>query len=79
VRSSVKLSEPAQYDLISRTIGLWQLRYRRNLSRDEARQIAQNVTSFLLILHEWARAEASAVANDNREQSPGHGRLRGAP
>jgi hypothetical protein len=69
----VKLSDPASDNLINQTIGLWQSRYRRNLSRDDARQIVENVTGFFLILNEWSRAETVAIANDNRERSAGYG------
>jgi hypothetical protein len=69
----VKLSEPANDNLINQTIGLWQSRCRRDLSREDARQIVENVTGFFSILHEWSRAESVAAANDNRERSSGHG------
>jgi hypothetical protein len=69
----VKFPSAANDDLINRTIGLWQSRGRRILSHEDARQIVENVTGFFSILHEWSRAEAVAVANDNRERSPVHG------
>jgi hypothetical protein len=53
--------------LIDRTIALWQPRLRRDLSREDARQIAENVTGFFSILHEWSRASMPAPDNDNRE------------
>jgi hypothetical protein len=69
----VKASSAASDDLIDRTIGLWQLHSQRDLSREDARQIVENVTGFFSILQEWSRAEAVAAANDNRERSPVHG------
>ena len=61
------------YKLVEQTIALWQRRCWRELSPEDARQIAENVTGFFSILHEWSRAEAVAAANDNRERSPVHG------
>jgi hypothetical protein len=52
------------HDLIDRTIEVWQARLRRGVSREEARQIAENVTGLFSILHEWSRAEMLATAND---------------
>ena len=37
----------------------------RDLSREDARQIAENVTGFFAILAEWSRAEQLVGANDN--------------
>jgi hypothetical protein len=36
------------------------------LSREDARQIAKNLTGFFTILAEWSRAEQFAVANNNK-------------
>jgi hypothetical protein len=36
----------------------------RALSREEARQVAENVTGFFAILAEWSRAEKLAAVND---------------
>jgi hypothetical protein len=60
----VKLSQAANDNLIDRTIALWQPRLGRDLSREDARQIAENVTSFFTILAEWSRAEMPPPAND---------------
>jgi hypothetical protein len=59
----VKLSE--NNNLLDRTIVLWQPRLRRDLSREDARQIVENVTEFFSILHEWSRADAPAPNNVN--------------
>jgi hypothetical protein len=61
----VKPSDAANDNLIDRTIALWQSRLRRDLSREDARQIAENVTGFFSILHEWSRANVPAPINDN--------------
>lgn len=55
----------ANDNLIDRTIAAWQPRYDRDLSREDARQIVENVTGFFSLLAEWAQAELAAPANDN--------------
>ncbi len=64
MRSSVKPSNAANDNLIDRTIKTWEPRLDRNLSREDARQIVENVTGFFSILAEWARAEMPEPAND---------------
>jgi hypothetical protein len=61
----VKRSRAANDNLIDQTIALWQSRFQRDLSREDARQIVENVTGFFNILTEWSRAEVSVPANDN--------------
>jgi hypothetical protein len=62
VRSSVK---PSHADnLIRRTRQVWQPRLGRDLSREDARQIAENVTGFFAILAEWSCGEMPVPAND---------------
>jgi hypothetical protein len=64
----VKTSHPAndnlKYELIGRTREVWQPRLGRDLSPEDARQIASNVTGFFSVLAEWSRAELPAPAND---------------
>jgi hypothetical protein len=77
VRSSVKRSHPANDNLIDRTRQVWQWRFGRDLSREDARQIAENVTGFFAILAEWSRAEKLAAANDAAAPvTPNHGEVR---
>jgi hypothetical protein len=59
----VRPSNPANDNLIDKTIRLWQPRLVRNVSREDARQIAENVTGFFSILADWSRAEIPV--NDN--------------
>jgi hypothetical protein len=40
----------------------WETRLRRHLSRENARQIAENVTAFFAILAEWSRAKVGGAA-----------------
>ena len=66
VRSSVKAANDNFHDdLIDRTREVWQPRLGRDLSHDEAKQIATNVTGFFSILAEWSRGDLADPANDN--------------
>jgi hypothetical protein len=65
----VKQSPAANDNLIDRTVAVWRPRHRRDLSREDAREIAANVTGFFAILAEWSRAERLATANDNNAQA----------
>ena len=68
MRSSVKAANDNLNDvLIERTHEVWQPRLGRDLSRDEAKQIADSVTGFFTVLAEWSRAEVLNVANDNSD------------
>jgi hypothetical protein len=53
---------------IARTRQIWQPRIARDVSDEDARQLAENVTGFFTILAEWAHAERRA-ANDNKVRS----------
>jgi hypothetical protein len=48
----VKPSSAANNNLIKQTLETWQPRLRRNLSREDARQVVENVTGFFGILAE---------------------------
>jgi hypothetical protein len=52
-------------NLIERTQQFWTPRLRRDLSREDARQLVENVTGFFAILAEWSQAERLSAANDN--------------
>lgn len=68
VRSSMKTShaidDNIKDDLIRRTREVWQPRLGRALSREDARQIAANVTGFFSVLAEWSRAELCEHADN---------------
>ena len=66
----MKLSSAANDNLIERTRQVWQPRLRRDLSREDARQIAANVTGFFSVLAEWSRAEMPSPANDTGKADP---------
>jgi hypothetical protein len=59
----MKLPRAANENLTDRTMAIWQPRLGRQISREEARQIAENVTGFFSILDQWSRD--GAAANDN--------------
>ena len=60
----MQITHAANDNLIDRTRQVWQSRIRRDLTDEDARQIAENVTGFFAILAEWSRAELPAPAND---------------
>jgi hypothetical protein len=59
-----KPSNPANDNVVDQTIALWQPRVGRDLSREDARQISENVTGFFAVLAEWSRVEFATPAND---------------
>ena len=69
MRSSVKPSHPANDNLIDRTREIWKPRLGRDLSREDARQITENLTGFFALLAEWSRAEMLTAANSPGEPS----------
>ena len=69
VKSSVKASHAANDNLIDRTREVWKPRLGRDLSREDARQIVENVTGFFAILAEWSRAAIPVPANDTTKPS----------
>lgn len=52
----------AQQDFIDETLAFWQPRTSRRLTREDAREIAYNVTGFFRLLHAWAQADAARSA-----------------
>jgi hypothetical protein len=58
-------SNAANDNLVNRTVSLWQSRAPRDLSAEDARQIAENIVGFFTILSEWSRSEISSAANDD--------------
>lgn len=49
---------------VARTRNVWQPRLGHELSDHDTRQIVHNMSGFISVLAEWARAEKLAVAND---------------
>jgi hypothetical protein len=50
--------------LLGHTRKFWQSRLGRELSSEDARQIAANMTGFFSVLAEWSRAVTAIPAND---------------
>ena len=69
MKSSVKVSHAANDNLIDRTREVWKPRLGRDLSREDARQIVENVIGFFAILAEWSRAAIPVPANDTTKPS----------
>ena len=44
-------------ELTDHTIAVWQPRLRRRLSKEDAREITENITGFFTILAEWSPQE----------------------
>jgi hypothetical protein len=59
---------PANDKLIEQTRRLWRSRLGRDVSRQDARQIAENVIGFFAVLAKWSHAERRA-ANDKSAPS----------
>jgi len=68
----VEPSHAANDNLIDRTCEVWKPRLGRDVSREDARQIVENVTGFFAILIEWSRAEMPLPANDTTKPSASH-------
>jgi hypothetical protein len=64
VKPSHAANDNRKYDLTRRTHQVWQPRLGRDLSSEDARQIAANVTGFFSVLAEWSQAEMPSPAND---------------
>jgi hypothetical protein len=60
----MKPAHAADDNLIGRTRQFWQARTMRDLTDEDARQIAENVTGLFSILAEWSTAEIPTPAND---------------
>ena len=60
--------------LLDRTIAFWQPRTARKLTREDARQMVENVTGFFRVLAEWdAKARAAQTASESHPASPPNG------
>ena len=56
--------------LINHTCQFWRSRLGRELSREDARQIAENVTGFFSVLYEWSRDECLMPTIDSGAVHP---------
>jgi hypothetical protein len=60
-----------QGDLIDQTIAIWQKRTERRLTREDGREIIENITGFFAILQEWERKERTAGSAKRAVSAPG--------
>jgi len=60
----MKLTRAANDNPIVRACEVRKPRLGRDLSHEDARQLAENVTGFFSVLIEWSRAEMPVPAND---------------
>jgi hypothetical protein len=67
----VKIPKAANDNLLDETLAVWQPRSRRNVSREDAREIGENISGFFSVLNDWARVETAGAANDNCVPSRG--------
>lgn len=51
---------PPSDGLLDATLTIWQTRARRDLSREDARQIVENVVGFFDVLARWRATETNA-------------------
>ena len=65
----MKPSNAANDNLIDRTRQVWNPRLKRDLSREDCRQIVENLTGFFGLLADWSRAEMASPANDNSKRA----------
>ena len=50
-------SNGAAGDFIDETVAIWQRRTERQLTREDGREMIENMTGFFRVLQEWDRAE----------------------
>ena len=59
---------------LDKTIAFWQPRISRKLTREDARQMVENVTGFFQVLAEWdAKSKAARAAAEPPSQGPANG------
>jgi hypothetical protein len=51
-------------DFIDQTIAIWQPRTKRQLTREDGREIIENMTGFFRILQEWDRIDRAKKDTD---------------
>jgi hypothetical protein len=60
----------ARNNLLDETIAIWQARTSRPLTREDAREIIENMTGFFNVVREWDRAERAAAAASEASIDP---------
>ena len=64
MKTSHAANDNPKDELTGRTREVWQPRLGRDLSPEDARQIASNVAGFFSVLAEWSRVAMPTPAND---------------
>jgi hypothetical protein len=59
----------AKADFLDQTVTFWQPRTSQQLTREDGRQIIENVTAFFRILLEWEAAEQRAATAGAEQES----------
>jgi hypothetical protein len=54
-------------DLIDQTLIVWQPRAKRQLTREDGREIVENITGFFRILQEWDRLERATTEIEKQD------------
>jgi hypothetical protein len=67
---------PPNDSLIEGTRRLWDSRFGRDLSCEDARQVAENVAGFFAVLAEWSNAERRAAKDNEAPSKPDDRRVR---
>jgi hypothetical protein len=67
----VKIPKSANDNLLDKTLAVWRPRSYRELSREDAREIAENISGFFSVLNDWSRAANATAANDNCVRAAG--------
>ena len=57
-----------QNQLIDRTLEFWQTRTSHTLTREDAREMVENITGFFRILREWEVADEPAATQRNESK-----------
>jgi hypothetical protein len=70
------MKSPANDNLVEETRRLWRSRLGRDVSYQDARQIAENVTGFFAVLAVWSQAERRAANENEAPLKPHHCEVR---
>jgi hypothetical protein len=60
---------PVKPDFLDQTVTFWQPRTSQKLTREDGRQMLENVAAFFRILLEWEAAERSAATAAAEQES----------
>jgi len=60
LRSASIVPEDGNGDVIDQTVAVWQKHTKRELSREDGREIIENMTGFFQVLRDWDNAERKA-------------------